>query len=280
MKVLLGILLLCFVAFAASQLPKGRELHKMLRNRASKLGRVACNKGFQNCTKAATDEESKKVCLQMLKACKEKIMEMISKTGQVRPTGKQGGGKHGGRKQGRRPGPKQHFCQCFKRLVVCIKKHHNKTMTDKDGQKITVHEDIFINAQSAVAGPGQAGMGSMEDPMSMDPRKQCVRRFRCCLQRQGCGGQRGKGRKRKQRDSNKMGRKGKRGRGRPERRGGKGGRPRPSQRPGPRPGPFRSCVAKAKKCKQDAGKSKKKLKLCAKNFVKCMLKICSKGKKN
>ena len=44
-------------------------------------------------------------------------------------------------------------------------------MTDKDGQKITVHEDIFMNAQSAIAGPDQAGLGSVDDPLSTDPKK-------------------------------------------------------------------------------------------------------------
>ena len=44
-------------------------------------------------------------------------------------------------------------------------------MTDKDGQKITVHEDILMNTQSVVGGPDQAGMGSMDNPLFADPKK-------------------------------------------------------------------------------------------------------------
>ena len=41
-----------------------------------------------------------KVCRNLLKECKKKVMEMIPKIGQVKPTGKQGGRRQGGRKHG------------------------------------------------------------------------------------------------------------------------------------------------------------------------------------
>ncbi|XP_065059392.1 uncharacterized protein LOC135686923 [Rhopilema esculentum] len=250
------ILTICLCLAALAVAAKGQ---RGLRNAAAKQGKMACFKSFFNCTKAATTKEAKKECREKLHVCKERVKELLTKIIQTKP--KPAGGNRKPGQKGRNRGPKQHFCNCFRRFVNCIRKHHNKTRPASDGQKVNIHEEVFLHAEGAVDGKLASSKSEM------DYKMKCGKQFKCCWTREKCGDKKGHGGKPKRKGHGKKGKRMGRGKGR------QGKMTKPFPRP---PNAFIQCMVAAKKCKVEAGRNKKKLKACAKNFVKCVLSQCAK----